>query len=164
MSVPQAALMEKLWPLIKDVRFPVLTTRRSDGGLQSRPMTMQNRDGDPLDYLWFFTPRESDQVSDLQWDSSVSAIFADPASSGCVAVFGSGSVVEDVSRKKMLWSPEAQAWFPGGAEDASLALIRVRIIQADSWDAKSNVVTPLFKLNTSATTGRRGSSDPAGGY
>ena len=154
MSPPLSAPAETLWSLIKDIRFPAFTTRRSDGGLQSRPMTLQNRGTDPLDFLWFFAPRDSDQVADLQWDSSVSIIFADPRNQAFVAVFGSASVVEDPSRKKLLWSQEAQSWFPEGPDDPALALIRVRIIQADCWDAARNSVTNLFKLDTSAMTYR----------
>lgn len=163
MPIPQAALLDKFWPLVKDIRVPVVTTRRSDGSLQSRPMSMQNRDGDPLDYLWFFTPRDSDQVSDLQWDSSVSVIFADPANWSYVTVFGSGSVVEDPSRKRSLWSREAESWFPAGPDDAALALVRVRIVKADNWDAKRNILTPIFKLDTSAATGRPSPTDQAAG-
>lgn len=145
---------EKLWSMIKDVRYPVITTHRSDGGLQSRPMTMQNRDSDPLDFLWFFAPRDSDQVADLQWDSSVSIVFANLANGAYVVVFGSASVVEDAARKRQLWSPQAQAWFPGGPDDPAMALVRVRIIQADCWDVERNSATHLFKLDTSAVTHR----------
>jgi general stress protein 26 len=145
---------DRLWSLIKDVRYPVITTHRSDGGLQSRPMSMQNRDTDPLDFLWLFAPRDSDQVEDLQWDSSVSIVFADSSAGVYVVVFGSASVVEDAGRKRQLWSPEAQSWFPGGPDDPTMALVRVRIIQADCWDVKRNAVNHLFKLDTSAMTYR----------
>ena len=143
-----------LHDLIKDVRFPVMTTHRSDGSLQARPMSMQNRESDPLDFLWLFAPRNSEQVEDLQWDSSVSIVFTESANSVYVVVFGSASVVEDSGRKRQLWSPEAQSWFPGGPDDPTMALVRVRIIQADCWDVKRNAVNHLFKLDTSAMTYR----------
>jgi general stress protein 26 len=57
-------------------------------------------------------------------------------------------VVDDRARKKMLWSAEAATWFQGGPEDPELALIRVRIIQADCWDVESNQMTPLFILES----------------
>jgi general stress protein 26 len=147
MPSPQPSTSEQLWALIKDTRFPVLTTRRSDGGLLSRPVIMQNRDWQPLDYLWFFAPRDSDQVADLQWDSSVSIIYAHSDNRAYVAVFGSASVIEDTARKRLLWSPEAASWFSGGPEDPGLALVRVRIIQADCWDVRRNAVTELFRLH-----------------
>jgi general stress protein 26 len=140
---------ESLWSLIKHLRYPMLTTRRANGALQSRPMAMQNRDSDPLDFLWFFTPRECEQVGDLQWDSSVGIVFADPRNSAYVAVFGSAAVVEDASRKKALWSEQASSWFTG-PDDPGLALVRVRIIEANCWDVGSNSVTHLFKLNNAA--------------
>jgi general stress protein 26 len=113
-------------------------------------MTLQNRDTDPVDFLWFFAPRECDQVDDLQWDSSVSIVFADPGKPACVVVFGSAAVVEDVARKKALWSAHPSSWFAGGAEDPGLALVRVRIIQADWYDVEHNAATPLFKLDNAA--------------
>ena len=151
MTTSKAGPAENLWSLIKDLRYPVLTTRQANGGLQSRPMSMQNRDTDPLDFLWFFAPRECEQVDDLQWDSSVNIVFADPGKSAYVAVFGSAAVVEDAARKKALWSPNASSWFAGGPEDPGLALVRVRIIQADCWDVERNAVTHLFKLDNMAT-------------
>jgi general stress protein 26 len=159
MSMPETAQTdnghaERLWSLIKDVRYPVMTTHRADGGLQARPMSMQNRESDPLDFLWLFTPRDSEQVEDLQWDSSVSIVFTEPVKSVYVVVFGSASVVEDTGRKRQLWSPDAQAWFPEGPDDPNMALVRVRIIQADCWDVKRNAVNHLFKLDTSAITYR----------
>jgi general stress protein 26 len=159
MSTPETAQTdnghaERLWSLIKDVRYPVMTTHRSDGGLQARPMSMQNRESDPLDFLWLFTPRDSEQVEDLQWDSSVSIVFAEPVKSVYVMVFGSASVVEDTGRKRQLWSPDDLTWFPEGPDDPNMALVRVRIIQADCWDVKRNAVNHLFKLDTSAMTYR----------
>ena len=157
LSIPHPPPSEKLWALIKDTRFPVITTRRSDGGLQSRPMVMQNREQDPLDYLWFFTSRDSEQVEDLQWDSSVSIIYADPGNLAYVVVFGSASVIEDGARRRLLWSPQAASWFENGPEDPAIALVRVRIIQADCWDVLRNAVTHLFKLNTSPLASQTGS-------
>ncbi len=149
LSIPHPPPSEKLWALIKDTRFPVLTTSRSDGGLQSRPMIMQNRDLDPLDYLWFLTSRNSDQVQDLQWDSSVSIVYADADQLAYVVIFGSACVIEDAARKRLLWSPQSASWFEIGPEDPSTALVRVRIIQADCWDVRRNSVTHLFRLDTS---------------
>lgn len=136
------------WPLISNLRYPVLTTRRTDGGLQSRPVPLQNRESDRSDFLWFFMPSDSPQVDDVQWDSSVSIVFADPHNAAYVAVFGSAAVVEDAPRKRLLWSAEAASGFTG-PDDPGLALVRVRIIQADHWKVESNSATPIFKLDNS---------------
>jgi len=144
---------DKLWPLIRNLRYPVLTTRRPDGGLRSRPVAMQNRDSERLDFLWLFTQRNGGQVEDLQWDTSASIVFAEAHHAAFVAVFGSAAVLEDSSRKKALWSPEAASGF-AGPDDPGLALVRVRIIQADHWDVEKNAATRIFRLADSTSPSR----------
>lgn len=148
MSTPQADGSEKLWPLIRHLRYPVLTTRSRDGTLQSRPVAMQNREMDGLDFLWLFTQRDSAQVDDLQWESSAGIVFTDAQKGAYIAILGSAAVVGDIGRKRALWSPQAPDCF-AGPDDPGLALIRVRIIQADHWDVESNSATRVFKLDTS---------------
>jgi general stress protein 26 len=126
----------------------VLTTRSSTGILQSRPVAMQNRELDGFDFLWLFTQRESVQVEDLQWDSSVGIVFTDAPKGTYVVILGSAAVVGDIGRKRALWSPQAPSCF-AGPEDPGLALIRVRIIQADHWDVEKNSATRIFKLDNS---------------
>jgi general stress protein 26 len=148
MSTPKADASEKLWPLIRHLRYPVLTTRSRDGALHSRPVALQNRELDGLDFLWLFAQRESAQVDDLQWDSSAGIVFTDANKGAYVVIFGSAAVVGDIGRKRALWSPQAPRCF-AGPEDPGLALIRVRIIQADHWNVESNSATRIFKLDNS---------------
>jgi general stress protein 26 len=97
---------------------------------------MQNRDFDALDILWLFAPQDSDQVEDPQWDSSISIVFTNALKGVDPVIFGSASVVDDACRKRQLWSPEAPNWFPGGADDTALALVRVCVIQVDCLDVQ----------------------------
>ena len=161
MSTTQAGL-SALWPLIRGLRNPILTTRRTNGGLQSRPVAMQNRETDRLDFLWFFIPADSPQVDDLQWDSAVSIVFADAHKAACVAVFGSAAVVDDTARKRVFWSAEAASRFTG-PDDPELALVRVRIIQADHWEVERNAATPIFKLDNSVLTPKPASDRSSSG-
>jgi general stress protein 26 len=149
MSVSGDSLNEKLWSLIKHLRFPIMISSSFDRELLSRPVAMQNQDSRRLDFLWIFTRRDCAQVEHLQWDSSVSLVFCDPATAARVTVFGSAAVVEDPVRKRALWTPAAASWFPGGPEDPTLALVRVRIIEAHFWDLESSSGSRIFKLDTS---------------
>jgi general stress protein 26 len=149
MSASGDPLNEELWSLIKHLRFPMMISSSFDRELVSRPVAMQNQDSRRLDFLWIFTRRDCEQVEHLQWDSSVSLVFSDPAAAARVTVFGSAALVEDSARKRALWTQGAASWFPGGPEDPTLGLVRVRIIEAYSWDLESNTGTRLFKLDTS---------------
>ncbi len=145
----------KLWDMIKDIRFGMLTVRGADGRLYSRPMTTQNGEADHGGVIWFFMSRSGQPVADLTASPDVNVAYADPDSDKYVSVSGAARIVEDPVKKKELWSPAAGAWFPGGAEDPDLALVAILVAEADYWDVKANKAVQLFKLVKAAVTGER---------
>jgi len=143
----------KLWDMIKDIRFGMLTVRGADGRLYSRPMTTQNGEADHGGVIWFFMSRSGQPVADLTAAPDVNVAYADPDSDKYVSVSGAARLVEDPVKKKELWSPAAGAWFPGGAEDPDLALVAILVAEADYWDVKANKAVQIFKLVKAAVTG-----------
>lgn len=143
-----------LWDLIKDIRFAMFTTRHSNGHLHSRPMTTQNSSLDEDAQLWFFMSRKGDPVADLLADSTVNVAYADPGKDSYVSVSGTATVVEDMAKKKQLWSKLAEAWFPGGVDDPDLALVRVRITHANYWDVAESKIVQLYQMAKAAITGK----------
>jgi general stress protein 26 len=154
-KTPDAATARtQLWTLIKDIRFAMFTTRHANGHLHSRPMTTQNSGMENDDCLWFFMSRSGEPVADLMADPIVNIVYANPSDASYVSVSGNAEVVEDMTRKQQLWSTMAQAWFPGGAADPDLALVRVSIVHADTWDNDASKVVRLFHLAKAAVTGQ----------
>ena len=148
-TTTQSNARELLWELVKDIRFAMFTTR-TDGRLRSRPMTTQNSEVDERSSLWFFMSRGSDAVGDLESDPVVNVAYADPGRDAYVSVSGEAAVVEDRAKKEQLWSKLAEAWFPDGVDDPELALVEVRIEDAEYWDVKESKVTQLFKMAKAA--------------
>ena len=144
----------QLWDLIKDIRFAMFTTRHSNGHLHSRPMTTQNSKLDEDSNLWFFMSRKGEPVADLLADPIVNVVYADPGADSYVSVSGTASVVEDMAKKQQLWSKMAEAWFPGGAADADLALVCVKIVHANYWDVKESKIVQLYQMAKAAVTGK----------
>ena len=68
-------------------------------------------------------------------------------------------MVEDRAKKEQLWSKLAEAWFPDGADDPDLALVEVRIEDAEYWDVKESKVTQLFKMARAAVVERPAERD-----
>jgi len=143
-----------LWELIKDIRFAMFTARHGNGHLHSRPMTTQNRDLDADSSVWFLMYRSGSPVADLQLDSAVSVVYADVSADSYVSVSGNAVVVEDMAKKEALWSKMAEAWFPGGANDPDLALVKVEITHADYWDVKESKFVQLYRMAKAAITGQ----------
>ncbi len=145
---------DKLWGLIKDIKFAMFTTLHNvNGHLHSRPMTTQNARLDEDSSVWFFMSRKSEPVADIAAKPTVNISYADPGKDSYVSVAGTASVVEDMGKKQQLWSKETEAWFPGGVDDPDLALVQVRISHADYWDVKDSKVVQLFKMAKAAVTG-----------
>ena len=154
-TVPEHEARERLWEMIKDIRFAMFTARHpSSGHLHSRPMTTQNSKLDEDSSLWFFMSRQSESVADLIEDDAVNVVYADPGSDSYVSVSGNAAVVNDLAKKEQLWSKMAQAWFPQGPNDPDLALVQVRITHANYWDVKESKIVQLFKMAKAAITGK----------
>ena len=156
-TTTQSNARKLLWELVKDIQFAMFTTR-ADGRLRSRPMTTQNSEVDERASLWFFMSRGSEAVNDIGADPVVNVAYADPGRDAYVSISGEAAVVEDREKKEQLWSKLAEAWFPGGAGDPDLALVEVRIEDAEYWDVKESKVTQLFKMARAAVV-----SDPPTG-
>ena len=144
---------ERLWALIKNIRFAMFTTRHQNGHLHSRPMTTQNSAVEEDSSLWFFMSRKGEPVADLVTDPVVNVVYANPGEDSYVSVSGIAAVIEDGAKKRQLWSKLNEGWFPGGPTDPDLALVQVRIVHANYWDVKESQIVQLFKMAKAAITG-----------
>ena len=145
---------ERLWALIRDIRFAMFTTRHGNGHLHSRPVTTQNSALDEDANLWFFMSRRGEPVADLTSEPTVSVVYADPNKDSYVSVSGTAFVVEDFAKKQQLWSKLAEAYFPAGVTDPDLALVQVQIIHASYWDVKESKLVQLYQMAKAAFTGK----------
>jgi general stress protein 26 len=151
---PQTQAREKLWALIKDIRFAMFTTRHANGHLHACPMTTQNQRIDEDERLWFFMSRLAHPVQDIGEDTEVNIGYAHPGEDRYVSVSGRARVVENPAKKGELWNKLAEAWFPAGVNDPRLALVEVRITHANYWDVKESKLTQLFVMAKAVVTGR----------
>ena len=148
------AARDKLWKMIKDIRFAMFTTRHGNGHLHARPMTTQNKSLEADDSLWFFMSKSGDPVDDLKTQPVVGIVYADPSSDTYVSVSGTAATVDDPAKKEQLWNKAAEAWFPAGPTDPDLALVQVQIIHANYWDVKESKLVQLFAMAKAVVTGK----------
>jgi general stress protein 26 len=148
------ASRDKLWKMIKDIKFGMFTTRHGNGHLHARPMTTQNKALDNDDSLWFFMSKKGDPVDDLAREPMVNVVYADPSSDTYVTVSGIAATVDDATKKKQLWNKITEAWFPGGPSDPDLALVRVKILHANYWDVKESKLVQLYAMAKALVGGK----------
>lgn len=151
-SPPDRDTQEKLNSLVKGIGVAMLTTVAPDGSLRSRPMATQGA-GIENGELWFFTADDSGKVAEIEAEHEVNLAYAEPKEQRYVSLSGVASLKRDPARARKLWNDEAKAWFPGGADDPRLALLRVRVRVAEYWDAPSGKMAALVALAKSKLTG-----------
>ena len=114
-ATPASEDQEKLWDLIKDIKFGMLTHRHSSGMMHSCPLTTQNKKLDENSMLYFFISRKSEMASALLADANVNVSYAHPGDASYVSVSGKAALAENQAKKEELWSSFAKAWFPAMA-------------------------------------------------
>ncbi|MGH7482440.1 MAG: pyridoxamine 5'-phosphate oxidase family protein [Longimicrobiales bacterium] len=126
--------LDELYDLIDGIEVAMLTTRRPDGRLVSRPMaTLERARGADL---WFATNIETHKIDELETDPHVNVAYYDPRSSEWVSVSGTARVSRNRKTVRQLYDPNWKAWLgkvdddrDGGPDDPRIALIE---IDADS--------------------------------
>ncbi|WP_337019352.1 pyridoxamine 5'-phosphate oxidase family protein [Oceanobacillus massiliensis] len=120
--------METLRELIQDVDTAMLTTLTEEG-LISRPMKTQEVefDGD----LWFFTKKDTDKYEEILHDQDVNVAYAGKS---YVSVRGRAEIVEDLDKKKELWSKTYEKLMKVSYDDPNLVLIKVKAEAAEYWE------------------------------
>ncbi|MBA2676450.1 pyridoxamine 5'-phosphate oxidase family protein [Ramlibacter sp.] len=148
------SFQQDLWALIKDIRFAMLTHRHPEGALHAHPLTMQNRDLEPGDPIYFFVSKKTELGQRLLSDGNVCVNYADPDKDVYVSISGNATISEDMALKKKLFNALAKAWFPGGAEDPDLELVAVAIQHAEYWNVKESKATQVLKMAAAAVSGK----------
>jgi general stress protein 26 len=142
--------IKKLNELTEGIDFCMMTT--IDGGImRSRPMSTQEFefDGD----LWFFTSDNTHKISEIEKDDRVNVAYSKPDDNTYVSISGKTEIVKDRAKIEELWSPVLKAWFPEGLDDPHLCLLKVRVEQAEYWDAPSSSIVQLFGMVKAIATG-----------
>lgn len=152
--------IEQLYELIEDIEIAMLTTRRADGRLVSRPMATQDRE--PIADLWYVTDIESEKIDELEHDPNVNLAFYDDGSREWVSVSGTANLSTDREKIRELYEPDWKAYFgeiddvrDGGPDDPRLALILVNADSVTYMKVDEPKPLVLFEVAKSMVTGDR---------
>ena len=144
--------IKKLSDLIEEIDFAMLTTI-DEGSLRSRPMQTQDFEfnGD----LWFFTSSKTHKTGEIEKDNRVNVAYASPATNTYVSVSGTAEIVRDKAKIDEYWNDILKAWFPEGKDSPDLVLLKVKVEQAEYWDAPSSTIVQIAGFVKAMVTGER---------
>jgi general stress protein 26 len=150
--------LDELYELIDQMEVALMTTRRADGMLVTRPMATQDRG--PFGDLWFVTNIETHKVDEVSWDPHVSIGYYNIRTMEWVSVSGIATLSFDRARIRHLYRPDWKAWFSdeggdlnGGPDDPRLALILVEAHSVIYTKAKYSRPRTLFEIARGIVTG-----------
>ena len=146
-----AEAKRKVWEMIKDIDVTMMVTQDGEGRFRGRPMRAVNKEFDGV--LWFFASAGSPVTGEAKDDGRVLLAFSDPSSQNYVSIYGNAEVVKDAAKQKALWSEPLRVWFPAGAEDPKIELIRVECEGAEYWDSPSSTLVHAYGYIKAVTTG-----------
>ena len=155
---PTTKKLDELYDLIDDMEIAMMTTRRPDGSLVTRPMATQQQG--PLADLWFVTDVETHKVDEVRRDPNVNLGYYNPKTREWVSVSGTATISQDRRKIRELYQPDWKAWFndeggdrDGGPDDPRLALILVEATAVHYMKAKHSRAVTLFEIARGVLTG-----------
>ncbi|HEX8169889.1 MAG TPA: pyridoxamine 5'-phosphate oxidase family protein [Thermoanaerobaculia bacterium] len=152
--------LERFRKLVEDLEVAMLTTRRADGMLVSRPMATQAF-ADGAD-LWFVTEKSSPKIAEIAASPAVNLAYYKDRTREWISVSGRARVVDDRSKIRELYRPDWRAWFEdkggaenGGPDDPRMVLIAIDIDEAHYLELNKPQAVILFELVKGMITGDR---------
>lgn len=156
--IPTEKKLEQLYQLIDGINTAMMTTRRTDGSLVSRPMATQTRRAGTD--LWFMTNVETAKIDELVADPQVNLAYYKDGTYEFVSVSGIARVTQDPALIHELWKPDWRAWLgdegderDGSANDPRIALIEVEARSAVYLKSDRPRPLALFSVVKGIVTG-----------
>ena len=150
--------LDHFYKLVEHIEIAMLTTRRADGHLVSRPMATQAR-ADGAD-LWFVTDISSPKAEEIGGDSHINVSYYNDRTKEWVSVAGNARLVNDRAKIRELYRPDWRAWFgdaggkqDGTPEDPRMLLIAVDIVEAHYLELNKPRAVILFEVVKGMVTG-----------
>jgi general stress protein 26 len=141
--------LDTIHDIMRGARFATVTTRGEGGHLYSRPLAVLDHDFDGT--VWFFTGDPSPKTDEVRADAHVNIAYADGPSH--VSLSGTATVTRDAALIDRFWNPWAEAWFEGGRDDPSVALLEVTAESVEYWHVDKPAVLRAFEVAKALVTG-----------
>lgn len=157
-ETPLTTQAEDLYKLINDVNVCMLTTRRQDGHLVSRAMSV--REVQPGANLVFITNNQTGKIDELQNDDHVNLTFYRDQTKEWASICGTARIENDRALINKYWGKDLESWFgdlgdgihDGSAADPRISLLMVKSCSVHYQFQDKSAPRRLFERVKSAVT------------
>jgi general stress protein 26 len=138
-----------MWDAIQSERT-IMLGLDGEGGVPPRPMTalIEDEDGEgQKGPLWIFTATTTELARTLGLGPAPATVTVTSKGHDLFATLtGSLARTDDPAVIDRLWNPFVAAWYPGGKNDPTLALMRFDPAGAEIWENGSSLVAGIKSL------------------
>ena len=150
--------MDALYAQIERTEIAMMTTRRSDGHLESRAMATQKRAAGAD--LWFVSADGTSKLRDIQHDAHVNLAYYKDRTREWISVSGLARISRDRAKIHELYEPDWKIWFAGEGDprhgtkdDPRMVLIGVEVHAAVYLEVTQPQPVVLYELAKGWLTG-----------
>ena len=150
--------LDKFYSMVDNIEIAMMTTRRSDGHLESRAMATQKRVAGAD--LWFVTTEGTGKLRDIEADPHVNLAYYKDRTREWISVSGIASISRDRRKIHDLYAADWKAWFPeegdprhGTPDDPRMVLIGVDIHAAVFMEVNKPQPVVLYEVVKGWLTG-----------
>jgi general stress protein 26 len=141
-----------IWKQIRKIGTCMLVT--FDGAhLRARPMRgIAEPDANAI---WFITDANSANEDAMARFPDACLAFTETRDQNYVSISGTAGREHDHAHLARLWNEGAEAYFPRGKDDPSVALLKFTPAKGEYWDAPSNPIVLAIKFLQAKLTAER---------
>jgi general stress protein 26 len=142
--------IDRVWSIIEKVGIAMLTTQFA-GGLRARPL--EARPDREAGIVWFLTDVRSGKDEEVMSSPDIGLVFIDCRDHAYLSITGRAEVLRDPARAAAIWKGTDQVWWPDGADDPTLRVLRIEPKTAELWDGPSSSIVAAFEFVKARLTG-----------
>ncbi|MDV6332719.1 pyridoxamine 5'-phosphate oxidase family protein [Asticcacaulis sp. 201] len=122
---------------VKHIDICMMTSKTSDGGLESRPMS-NNKDVEYDGDSYFFANDTASAVREIENNPEVNLAYSRLpgllSKPFFLSVSGRAQLIRDRALMEQHWVPDLEAWFKDGLDTPGIVLIAVKAYALKYWD------------------------------
>jgi general stress protein 26 len=142
--------LERVWDIIESVGVCMLTTQ-AGGRLRARPV--EPRPDRKSGLIFVVTDVRSAKQDEIEAKPDVNLVFIDAQAKAYLSITARACVTRDISKIEQVWRLTDKAWWPGGATDPNVCLLRIEPQTGELWDGPASTAVTVFEFGKAFVTG-----------
>ena len=143
---------DRVWDIIEKVGICMLTTRTSNGELQSRPV--EARPSRDEGCIYVVTDLRSAKEHEIERDPHMGLTFVDQQTNAYLAISAHGAITTNPVQIKRWWRSTDSVWWKG-PDDPNVCVLQAELSSASLWDGPSSKAVELFEFIKAKVTGAK---------